>query len=200
MLCQEAHRQVHRPDPQNQSTPSYHAQEFSSKQHFSGSICTLLFGASLLSERLNGCGIVEQLELHEGFEQLLITAVVGLTIAAIWPPNKEEMATYDRMDSLQQIAARFSYGGLAGMIAAEMATGKVRLLPMCSVVAHLHPRQSPSHAFSPSGDHPPTHVPPRCPYMTDACACVWCFLWRRVPWRCLSLRRAWRHWAILRQC
>ena len=91
---------------------------------------TFVFGAALLSERLNGEGIVQNLELHgSGFHPLLLASVAGLLAAAAWP-EKREMGNPSVLVRLQMAAARVAYLGLAGSIAAELFTGKgvLRLL------------------------------------------------------------------------
>lgn len=92
--------------------------------HFGGALTTLIFGAVLLSERLNGVGIVENLELHnQGFHPVLLASVALLLCASAWP-EKRERGNPSFLVRLQMAGARIAYLGLAGAIAAEMFTGK----------------------------------------------------------------------------
>ena len=96
----------------------------STPQHFGGALTTLIFGASLLSERLNGVGIVQNLELHnKGFHPLLLGAIVLLMCASAWP-EKRELQNPTKLVRVQMAGARVAYLGLAGAIAAEIFTGK----------------------------------------------------------------------------
>lgn len=93
-------------------------------QHFGGALTTLLFGAVLLSERLNGIGIVQALELqNQGFHPLLLASILALMVAAAWPEERERKNP-SVLVRIQMAAARVAYLGLAGAIAAEMFTGK----------------------------------------------------------------------------
>lgn len=93
-------------------------------QHFGGALTTLVFGASLLSERLNGVGIVQNLELHnKGFHPILLSAIALLLVASAWP-EKREWKNPTLLVRIQMAGARFAYLGLAGAIAAEMVTGR----------------------------------------------------------------------------
>lgn len=93
-------------------------------QHFGGALTTLVFGAVLLSERLNGIGIVQNLELHnKGFHPVLLGSILGLMCAAAWP-EKNERLNPSKMVRMQMAFARIAYLGLAGTIAAEIYTGK----------------------------------------------------------------------------
>lgn len=86
--------------------------------------------ASLLSERLNGAGLVQQLELAEGnmFVDPLIWLVTGgLLVAALYPssrPQAEHGAAYAGAVDVQNLAGRISFLGLATTLATEMITGK----------------------------------------------------------------------------
>jgi len=94
-------------------------------QHFGGALATLIFGAALLSERLNGIGIVQNLELHnEGLHPVLLGSIALLMAAAAWPEARENSSP-GLIVRLQMAGARIAYLGLAGSIAAEMFTGKV---------------------------------------------------------------------------
>jgi hypothetical protein len=94
-------------------------------QHFGGALTTLVFGAVLLSERLNGMGIVQNLELHnQGFHPVLLGSIVGLMCAAAWPEKNERLNNPSKMVRMQMAFARIAYLGLAGAIAAEIYTGK----------------------------------------------------------------------------
>lgn len=93
-------------------------------QHFGGALATLVFGAALLSERLNGIGIVQNLELHnEGFHPVLLGSILLLLAASAWPEQRENQNP-SVMVRIQMAGARIAYMGLAGAIAAEMYTGK----------------------------------------------------------------------------
>lgn len=93
-------------------------------QHFGGALTTLVFGAALLSERLNGVGIVQNLELHnKGFHPVLLSAILMLLVASAWP-EKREWKKPTLLVRVQMAGARFAYLGLAGAIAAEMVTGR----------------------------------------------------------------------------
>jgi hypothetical protein len=93
-------------------------------QHFGGALTTLLFGAVLLSERLNGVGIVQALELqNKGFHPVLLGSILILMAAAAWP-EKRERGNPSTIVVIQMAAARVAYLGLAGTIAAEIFTGK----------------------------------------------------------------------------
>lgn len=93
-------------------------------QHFGGALTTLVFGAALLSERLNGVGIVQNLELHnKGFHPVLLSAIMILLVASAWP-EKREWKNPTLLVRIQMAGARFAYLGLAGSIAAEMVTGR----------------------------------------------------------------------------
>lgn len=93
------------------------------QQHFGGALATLVFGAALLSERLNGVGIVQNLELHnKGFHPVLLFSIALLLCAAAWP-EKREWGNPGLLARIQMAGARVAYLGLAGAIAAEMVTG-----------------------------------------------------------------------------
>jgi len=93
-------------------------------QHFGGALTTLVFGAALLSERLNGVGIVQNLELHnKGFHPVLLSAILMLLVASAWP-ERREWKNPTLLVRIQMAGARFAYLGLAGAIAAEMVTGR----------------------------------------------------------------------------
>lgn len=94
------------------------------QQHFGGALTTLVFGAALLSERLNGVGIVQNLELHnKGFHPVLLGAILCLLVASAWP-EKREWKNPGLLVRIQMAGARFAYLGLAAAIAAEMVTGR----------------------------------------------------------------------------
>lgn len=94
------------------------------QQHFGGALATLVFGAALLSERLNGVGIVQNLELHnKGFHPILLVSIAFLLCASAWP-EKRESENPGLLVRIQMAGARFAYIGLASAIAAEMFTGK----------------------------------------------------------------------------
>lgn len=93
------------------------------QQHFGGALATLVFGAALLSERLNGVGIVQNLELHnKGFHPVLLFSIALLLCAAAWP-EKREWKDPGLLARIQMAGARVAYLGLAAAIAAEMVTG-----------------------------------------------------------------------------
>jgi hypothetical protein len=89
-----------------------------------GAIATLVFGASLMSERLNGIGLVQNLELHNrGADPLLLAAIAGLLAATVWPDKRQE-PNLSFVGMLQNGVGRLAYFGLAGAIGAEMWTGR----------------------------------------------------------------------------
>ena len=93
------------------------------QQHFGGALTTLVFGAILLSERLNGVGIVQNLELHnKGFHPVLLFSIAALLCAAAWP-ERREWGNPGLLARIQMAGARVAYLGLAAAIAAEMVTG-----------------------------------------------------------------------------
>ena len=93
------------------------------QQHFGGALATLVFGAALLSERLNGVGIVQNLELHnKGFHPVLLFSIATLLCAAAWP-ERREWENPGLLARIQMAGARVAYLGLAAAIAAEMVTG-----------------------------------------------------------------------------
>ena len=105
------------------SRTEYKATEVT-QQHFGGALATLVFGAALLSERLNGVGIVQNLELHnKGFHPVLLGAIALLLCASAWP-EKRESENPGLLVRIQMAGARVAYIGLASAIAAEMFTGK----------------------------------------------------------------------------
>lgn len=94
-----------------------------------GSVATLIFGAALLSERLNGVGIVQSVELHnKGAHPLLLGSIVGLLAAAVWPGQSSmlnmELTPISPVVKMKALVARLAFVGLAAAIAAEMITGK----------------------------------------------------------------------------
>jgi len=99
-------------------------QSETTQQHFGGALTTLIFGASLLSERLNGVGIVQNLELHnKGFHPILLSSILMLITASAWP-EKRERENPGLLVRVQMAGARFAYLGLAATIASEMFTGR----------------------------------------------------------------------------
>lgn len=83
--------------------------------------------ATLLSERLNGVGVVRQLELSfAGMDGVIAFTIASLVIAGLKPSKKLVGAPpEDPIESVQTIAGRLSFLGLAGTLAAEIITGKV---------------------------------------------------------------------------
>jgi hypothetical protein len=84
--------------------------------------------ATLLSERLNGVGVVEQLELwNKGLDPVILFTIGSLVVAGLMPrrpPHEagtQEAAVFD----VQNFAGRLSFLGLAATLGAEMVTGKV---------------------------------------------------------------------------
>ena len=85
--------------------------------------------AALLSERLNGMGVVQQLELHDDMmHPILLASVAGLVVAAVWP-GEDAPPGAPLLSILRRAAGRLSFIGLAGTLAAEMWTGKVGRAP-----------------------------------------------------------------------
>ena len=88
--------------------------------------------ATLLSERLNGEGMVSQLELwsHDYIEPLLVATIAALVWAGVKPTNDFlRKAQASPAFGLQNVAGRVGFLGLAATLAAEMVTGKVRGRP-----------------------------------------------------------------------
>lgn len=112
-------------------------------RNFGGAVATIILGASLLAERLNGYAIVESLELR-GFHPLLVITIVWLVIASIWPGKKrvDGEQQEDIVTKIQNFAPRIVYITLAVSIAAEMITEKVR--PSC-IQSALHSLQTNVH-------------------------------------------------------
>lgn len=78
--------------------------------------------ASLLSERLNGCGIVQQLEIgHPHLEPVLLGIAGILGVAALWPAKAQAAGP---AEMARQLAGRLAFGGLAAALAVEVWTGK----------------------------------------------------------------------------
>lgn len=91
---------------------------------FAKSLAVLGLGAALLSERLNGMGVVQQLELHDDMmHPILLASVAGLVVAAVWPGDDAPPGA-PLLSILRRAAGRLSFIGLAGTLAAEMWTGK----------------------------------------------------------------------------
>ena len=91
---------------------------------FGGGLVTLLFGSALLSERLNGMGIVQQLELHQGWHPFVLASIAILTIAGLWPGKKNNGEPLTGIARLRKVATRGAYLGLAATLAGELLTGK----------------------------------------------------------------------------
>ena len=78
--------------------------------------------ASLVSERLNGCGIVQTLELdHPHIEPVLLGIAGVLGVAALWPAERRAA---NAAELARQLAGRAAFGGLAAALAVEVLTGK----------------------------------------------------------------------------
>jgi hypothetical protein len=102
--------------------------------HVGGAIATLVFSAALLSERLNGAGVVQSLELHEqGAHPLLVATVFGLLAAAVWPDGRERAPAAGLAQRAQRAGGRIAMAALAGAISIEMVT-KQGLLAWLDVV------------------------------------------------------------------
>ena len=93
---------------------------------FGGALATMVLGAALLSERLNGKGLIASLELeHHEMHPLLVFAVISLSVAALWPSKGKKAEGVMNFGRLARAAiTRMAYLGLAGSIAAEMYTGR----------------------------------------------------------------------------
>jgi len=97
---------------------------------FGGGLITLLFGASLLSERLNGMGVVQQLELHQGLHPFIVASIVFLFAAAFWPSSPSSSPTssiddeVDMTSKIRKWATRGIYLAMAGTLLGELLTGK----------------------------------------------------------------------------
>lgn len=94
-----------------------------SPHQFWASISTLLLGATLLAERLDGHGLVHKLELQDQMmHPLLVAVVLALGAAAVWPQPRAPGE--DAVWGLQRLAGRVSFAALGAAIATEMATGR----------------------------------------------------------------------------
>ncbi|KAI3435598.1 hypothetical protein D9Q98_001663 [Chlorella vulgaris] len=79
----------------------------------------MVLGASLLSERLNGQGLLAQLELDNS--PLLVVVVAALVAGVAWPaPRKLTTAT----DVVRDVTGRLAFGGLASAVGAELWANK----------------------------------------------------------------------------
>eukprot|EP00887_Chlorella_sp_A99_P006195 scaffold3.g6195.t1 len=87
-----------------------------SPHQFWASISTLLLGATLLAERLDGHG------LDQMMHPLLVAVVLALGAAAVWPQPRAPGE--DAVWGLQRLAGRVSFAALGAAIATEMATGR----------------------------------------------------------------------------
>lgn len=75
-----------------------------------------------MSERINGCGIVQQLELdHPHIEPVLLGVAGILAVAAAWPAKRKAA---DATELIRQLAGRAAFGGLAAALVAEVWMGK----------------------------------------------------------------------------
>lgn len=78
--------------------------------------------ASLLSERLNGAGLVQQLELDlPALEPLLVLLAAGTAAAAVWP-SKRKLHTV--VEVVRDVAGRAAFAALSAAIAAELLSGQ----------------------------------------------------------------------------
>ena len=114
------------------------------QRQFPGAIATMVLGAALLSERLDGCGFVQQLELHDAkhMHPLLMVVATALGAVAVWPRRRLEHE--DSIDLVQEFAGRAAFAGLGAAIAAEQSTGKglLRLLEVSKGCARRRARVS----------------------------------------------------------
>lgn len=134
------------------SSSSSVASQRKEEYEFGGALATMVLGAALLSERLNGKGIIASLELehHDMMHPILLFSVISLVAAALWPSQRSlEEATGGMMSTVNSanenggslmkkgeerwvvigktargMMSRIAYLGLAGSIAAEMYTGR----------------------------------------------------------------------------
>ena len=78
-----------------------------------------LLQASCLSERLNGHGLLQQLELDN--HPLLSVVVAALAAATFWPSKRPlKSAT----DTVRDLAGRAAFAGLSAAVGAELWAGK----------------------------------------------------------------------------
>lgn len=89
---------------------------------FGGGLITLLFGASLLSERLNGMGVVQQLELHQGLHPFIVASIVALFAAAFWPSFPSSSPTSSIDDNEVDLTSRIRKWATRGICLAMAAT------------------------------------------------------------------------------
>jgi hypothetical protein len=109
-------------EPQKTSVDAA-AKEEEDTIHFGGALATILMGAVLLSERLNGKGIIANLEIqHHEMHPILVGSVIALTATGFWP-NKHKISG-GVTSFVRALAARAACLGLAASIAAEMVTGR----------------------------------------------------------------------------
>lgn len=88
---------------------------------FASSLALMVLGAALVSERLNGEGIVAVMELdHPMMEPVLWGVAAVLALAAAWPSKTPER---DATGMLRQVAGRAAFAGLAAALAIELYTG-----------------------------------------------------------------------------
>ncbi|KAI7845173.1 hypothetical protein COHA_001218 [Chlorella ohadii] len=82
----------------------------------------MVLGAALVSERVNGYGLIEQLELdYPGIQPLLLGVAALLALAAVWPARRKAQ---DAVELVRQLAGRAAFGGLSAALAAEVWAGK----------------------------------------------------------------------------
>lgn len=74
------------------------------------SLATLGLGAALLSERLNGVGVVRQLELSfSGMDPLLMCIIGALLVATFKPPERRTESGASAIYSVQDAVGRLSF-------------------------------------------------------------------------------------------
>lgn len=67
-------------------------------------------------------GLIYKLNLDNTMHPVLVAAVLGLGLAAVWPHRSPPRQ--DSIVGMQRIAGRVSLAALAGALATEMATGQ----------------------------------------------------------------------------
>ena len=96
-----------------------------SGRDFASSLALLVLGGALVSERLYGCGMVEQMELgHPHLQPVLVAISAVLGLAAVWPPAKKPAAGgSSATELLRGAAGRLGFAGLSAALAVELWTG-----------------------------------------------------------------------------
>lgn len=96
--------------------------------------------AALLSERVNGAGMVQMLELgHPHLEPVLLGVSAILGVAAVWPSKRPARGM---ADMAHQLAGRVAFAGLSAAIATEVWTGQ-GLLALLHIDTNVQVRRQP---------------------------------------------------------